>query len=210
MTIDTLYVHSLDTLYVHSRDTVFVVPDQATQHYIDILEKTNSQLSLWWNPYGVFIGALGVLFAIAAIIGSLIVVNIIRTYRRELALFSEKGEEGLKVLFDDFKTRSNLALEQLKNKEEHAPPGDKPLIQEEIKEVTKNLKTIDAYKFKRRRFANKPSDIKTNFWRMALGTQEPLMPLKDNLSTHEPSPILPKDDLKKGEGLKDKGSKKDD
>jgi hypothetical protein len=36
----------------------------ATKNLIEILDKTNQQISLWSNPYGVFIAALGVLFTI--------------------------------------------------------------------------------------------------------------------------------------------------
>src|SRR3989344_412311 len=39
----------------------------STQNYIEILEKTNQQLSLWYNPYGLMIGVLTLLVALLAI-----------------------------------------------------------------------------------------------------------------------------------------------
>lgn len=47
--------------------------DPVQQQYLDILEKTNQQLSLWWNPYGLMIGALGVLFAVLAIFAAILI-----------------------------------------------------------------------------------------------------------------------------------------
>jgi DNA-directed RNA polymerase subunit RPC12/RpoP len=45
-----------------------IVGSQAhSKEYDQLLEKTNNQLSLWWNPYGVFIAFIGVLFAVLAI-----------------------------------------------------------------------------------------------------------------------------------------------
>lgn len=40
----------------------------STQNYIEILEKTNQQLSLWYNPYGILIGVLTLLLAFLAIL----------------------------------------------------------------------------------------------------------------------------------------------
>jgi hypothetical protein len=41
--------------------------EELDRHYVSTLEKTNSQLSLYLNPYAIFIAALGVLFTAGAI-----------------------------------------------------------------------------------------------------------------------------------------------
>ncbi len=41
-----------------------------TQNYVAILEKTNQQLSLWYNPYGLMVGILTLVLGLAAIVVS--------------------------------------------------------------------------------------------------------------------------------------------
>src|SRR5216683_5279708 len=41
--------------------------------YVRLLERTNQQLSLWWNPYGIMVAALGALFAVLAIVAAFII-----------------------------------------------------------------------------------------------------------------------------------------
>lgn len=53
------------------------------QNYITLLERTNQQLSLWSNPYGIMIGILALLFALAAIIVSVYLWWNSREQRRE-------------------------------------------------------------------------------------------------------------------------------
>jgi DNA-directed RNA polymerase subunit RPC12/RpoP len=58
---------------------------QLSKQAISILEKTNEQLGLWWNPYGVLIGILGILFAVLAIAATVILFRQSREYRSILA-----------------------------------------------------------------------------------------------------------------------------
>ena len=54
-----------------NHDTIYITNnkiDSTTIYYQTILEKTNAQLSLWGNPYGLMIGALGVLFTCLTIL----------------------------------------------------------------------------------------------------------------------------------------------
>ena len=59
---------------IKKKDTIFLMKTvvekySADSNYLQILEKTNAQLSLWWNPYGVLIAAVGILIAVLAIAG---------------------------------------------------------------------------------------------------------------------------------------------
>lgn len=44
-----------------------ILNQKITENYLSILEKTNQQLSLWSNPYGVSVGILSLLIAVLAI-----------------------------------------------------------------------------------------------------------------------------------------------
>lgn len=77
--------------------------------YIVMLERTNSQLSLRWNPLGVFIGALGVLFTVLAI-GT--AVALYRQGRDYKLLLNEELAKYQKVL-NDFIADRKAQLELL-------------------------------------------------------------------------------------------------
>jgi DNA-directed RNA polymerase subunit RPC12/RpoP len=49
--------------------------------YVRLLERTNQQLSLWWNPYGVMVAVLAALFAVLAIVAAFIIFRQSREYR---------------------------------------------------------------------------------------------------------------------------------
>lgn len=66
------------------KDTVVIIQridDQTVKNYQQILEKTNEQLSLWSNPYGLFVGMLGVLFATLAIIAVFVLYRQSKEYK---------------------------------------------------------------------------------------------------------------------------------
>ncbi|MCX6715234.1 MAG: hypothetical protein NTX72_05490 [Candidatus Uhrbacteria bacterium] len=55
---------------------VSIPPDQyqaMLNNYSSIVEKTNQQLSLWFNPYAVMIASLGAMFTIGAIVVTVII-----------------------------------------------------------------------------------------------------------------------------------------
>src|SRR5437879_3003819 len=49
--------------------------------YMRLLERTNAQLSLWWSPYGLMVGALGALFAVLAIVAAIVIFRQSSEYR---------------------------------------------------------------------------------------------------------------------------------
>lgn len=66
------------------KDTVVILQrrdEQIIKDYQQILEKTNEQLSLWSNPYGLFVGMLGVLFAVLAIIAVFVLYRQSKEYK---------------------------------------------------------------------------------------------------------------------------------
>lgn len=77
-----------------------------TKDYIDILERTNNQLSLWWNPYGVMVGVLGVLFSIGAIGGTVILFRQSREHKEVIRASIDEYSE----LLDKFVTEKTNEL----------------------------------------------------------------------------------------------------
>ena len=65
------------------------------ERYIQILEKTNQQLSLWANPYGVMVGALAVLFTVLAIVAAVIIYRQSKDYKEKLQADREQYSKSL-------------------------------------------------------------------------------------------------------------------
>jgi DNA-directed RNA polymerase subunit RPC12/RpoP len=86
-------VQRSDTVYVLSRSQFDSLSGQLRQltqfnslseQYAAVLEKTNNQLSLWWNPYGVFVAMIGVLLTLLAIVVTFIIFRQSAGYRRTI------------------------------------------------------------------------------------------------------------------------------
>lgn len=102
------------------------------QNYIDILEKTNQQLSLWYNPYGVIVGALAVLFTILTIVAVVIIYRESREYKNKL----EADREFYKNKINEFLDSQKKIIEQ-RNK---IAEGVSQKIDNKLKEYKKKLK----------------------------------------------------------------------
>ena len=87
--------------------------DPVQQQYLDILEKTNQQLSLWWNPYGVMIGALGVLFAVLAIVAAVLLFRQSREFRVLLDTTVNEYRQILDGFISDKNAQIDLMKEQV-------------------------------------------------------------------------------------------------
>src|SRR5690606_18615284 len=75
-----------------------------------ILEKTNNQLSLWYNPFGVFIASLGVLFTVLAIVVAFVIYRQSQEHRRLV----EKSIRDHNVTFTNLITEHKNQLENSK------------------------------------------------------------------------------------------------
>src|SRR6266566_523410 len=78
--------------------------------YRDILEKTNEQLSLWSNPYGVMVGALGVLFTVAAVVVGFLIFRQGSDYRSLI----ERSIREYQGILNSFIEGHNKQIELLK------------------------------------------------------------------------------------------------
>ena len=103
---DTLH----SKLSTTTKDTVVIIQrtdDQTIKNYQQILEKTNEQLSLWSNPYGVIIAALGVLFAVLAIIAVFVLYRQSKEYKDLI----HKSLQEHKLALDKLIAEKNNQLE---------------------------------------------------------------------------------------------------
>ena len=88
---------------------------RADSLYLAILERTNSQLSLWWNPYGVMIAALGILFAILAIVAALILWRQGKEYRNLVEQMVQQSQAVLNAYLEE----KNVQLEAFRHDLSH-------------------------------------------------------------------------------------------
>jgi hypothetical protein len=95
---------------VIKKDTVIIiqriVDDSMTRNYQQILEKTNSQLSLLSNPYGLFVAMLGILFTVLTIIAAFIIYRQSKEYRELI----KKSLEEHKIALDKLIIEKNNQL----------------------------------------------------------------------------------------------------
>lgn len=77
--------------------------------YIALLEKTNQQLSLWSNPYGVLVGVLSFLVAFLAIAAAVIMYRQSKEYKE---IFNKAVQEYQKALQESIK---NIGTEAKKD-----------------------------------------------------------------------------------------------
>jgi len=89
--------------------------ERAESLYMSILEKTNSQLSLWWNPYGVMIAALGVLFTVGAISVTLLLFRQSSDYQRKIDQALENQQKILSAYMEEHRGH----LEELRSGVQH-------------------------------------------------------------------------------------------
>lgn len=111
-----------------------------TQLYLTLLEKTNQQLSLWSNPYGVLVAVLSFLVAFLAIVAAFILYRQSREYRElyQKALKEYEGalQENLKKTGIDAETKIQLFIDE-KTKEIETLSGD---TKKEAKKIISDLK----------------------------------------------------------------------
>ena len=94
-------------------DMEFIAPYNSStvpseyQHYIDILEKTNQQLGLWTNPYGLMVMVLTIL------VGFLAVGVTIAIFRQ-----SKENREEMEKLRLEIRTKADQQLTEAKERDE--------------------------------------------------------------------------------------------
>lgn len=129
------------------------VDQETLKAYQEILEKTNSQLSLWWNPYGILIALLGVLFTIFTIFAAVVIFfqgraakkllqDTLDNYSSILNEFvKEKNEE-----LEEKKQKLQLEIDTLKEEVNESSLDENKYIQKQIERLQKEITALDKRK----------------------------------------------------------------
>lgn len=145
----------LHSKLIVQKDTVLiirqVVEDNITKNYEQILEKTNNQLSLWWNPYGILISVLGILFTFLTIISAVIIYRQSKEHKELIKesiikyekILNQLIEEKNKQLKEIDSNLENLITDQ-KEKLKTADEENKKAINEVISKLQIQKESIDT------------------------------------------------------------------
>lgn len=104
--------------------------------YKNILEKTNQQLSLWFNPYALIVAILGIFFAILAIVAAVAIYRQSRDYKRKLKIDSDKYQEQ----FDKFLESQKKCGEEIAKKTDNLIARTEENIEEYKKKLASATK----------------------------------------------------------------------
>lgn len=152
------------TSKVDSLNNALNLLSNANQHYIDILEKTNNQLNIFLNPYVFLICALGVLFAIAAIISGFILFRQSNEYKKTLDDFWKKNQDrfdafmhskddqlkaqGIKLdkAYNDRISKIDVEIDKMKRIAEKPQKPQDPQEIDEVKKANELIKELSSKK----------------------------------------------------------------
>jgi DNA repair exonuclease SbcCD ATPase subunit len=131
-------------------------------NYASIVEKTNQQLSLWYNPYGIIIASLTALITVGAIVATILIYRSSTEYKKQIKNFiseqdklstnrMEKFDKSWKEREEKasrYETALNKLIDQYKDKLEKIGSENKDelqKIQETIDELNKSKASLGAY-----------------------------------------------------------------
>jgi hypothetical protein len=193
--------------------------DPVSQQYLEILEKTNSQLSLWTNPYGLMVGALALLFTVLTIIAVWITYRQSQDFKAQLqstidgysTLIDElmNGyEKKFKALSQDFEERTKKQIDELEERKAKSVSQDEiDKINERINEVQDRQETMKASfdlgpspslarKLKReaslQSFIDNATDAHTKRWRKIVRNGEEMLKCSRHGIEFKPEQMCPK------------------
>lgn len=116
------------------------------KNYVEILEKTNQQMSLWWNPYGIMVATLGALFAVLAVIAAVILWRQGSDYRKMIDKSIGEYKKILDALVTDkidaMEKRLNDSIEVERQRLVSANSEQKDTIEEKIREMEEKKNQI--------------------------------------------------------------------
>ncbi len=121
---------------------------QILNNYISILEKTNQQLSLWHNPYGVAIGILTLLIAVIAIVVAYALWRHSKEERDRINQFFSEQEKIIKEKNENVQKIEGKLNELIKEYEKQlkdTKTRNKKEIQKIIDDLKKEKASIGSY-----------------------------------------------------------------
>ncbi|OHB18515.1 MAG: hypothetical protein A2854_00075 [Parcubacteria group bacterium RIFCSPHIGHO2_01_FULL_56_18] len=118
----------------------------STQNYIELLEKTNQQLSLWYNPYGFLVGILTLLITLLAILFTYILWRQGAEYKKTFESFLDERrrfiESEIKKSIEIGEINVNGLIEQWQNKMESLNGETKIKAEAELEKLKKIRESI--------------------------------------------------------------------
>lgn len=161
--------------------TISTAPDQyqvILNNYASIVEKTNSQLGLWTNPYGIMVGILTLMVAVIAIV---VAWYIWKNSKEQKELFAEvlvKYQKSLDEQAALFIEKKKLEIDKTIQEFEKL----KQSVTEEKK--IEFQKVIDEYRKEKEKIYDEPVNVKydyNDYSQSFLAVNQMLSPIK---STH--------------------------
>ncbi|MDD3262479.1 MAG: hypothetical protein PHR61_01425 [Candidatus Absconditabacteria bacterium] len=101
------------------------------KEYIAVLEKTNESLSMRFNPYGIMISSLSVLFTAGAIIAAVMIFRQSEDYKKQLKKNQDNYESSLKLFLEG----QEKIIKENNKKHEEIIESNKALIKEYKKKL---------------------------------------------------------------------------
>lgn len=139
--------------FMNTTTTIQSIPNQyeiVMNNYAEIVERTNQQLSLWTNPYGLMVGLLTFLIAFLAIVVSFLLWKYSHDQKVRVEEFFSRQEKNIKEkaeIFDNMlKERDERARkyeESFNNLIQEYQGKLKNVNKENKKEIERLEKTID-------------------------------------------------------------------
>ena len=132
--------------------------DVATNTYIAILEKTNQQLGLWSNPYGIMVMVLTILVALLAISFAYILWRQGKEYREVFKSFLEEQKKIACEKTAEMIVEAKMAIDQQIHEGEEKMVTlhgeEKAEFEKEIEDLKMKKKSLDTAEDKRQAIAS--------------------------------------------------------
>ena len=118
----------------------------ADSAYIALLERTNQQLGLWTNPYGVLIASLAALFTFLTIAAAFLLYRQSREHDQRIEKFLTKAQSVLDALVDQTKIQTSSAIADLQQSLSKIGPGEeKQKLEKRIDRLQEFVNTLPTH-----------------------------------------------------------------
>jgi len=144
------FVLIFDIFIFENNHILLIMPSetQILNNYVSILEKTNQQLSLWYNPYGVAIGILTLLIAVIAIVVAYALWRHSKEQRDRINQFFIEQEKIIKEKNENVEkveAKLNELIKEYEKQLKDTKTRNKKEIQKIIDDLKKEKASIGSY-----------------------------------------------------------------
>lgn len=129
------------------RAQVHLLQDKQMQQYLSVLEKTNQQLSLWFNPYAIVIASLAVMFALLTIFASVIIYRQSKDYKERLDALVASYKAVLDKFVKEWQAKLSEIDKEIEGRQAQlssAGEAQKKSIEEEIAKLKAEKDSVNS------------------------------------------------------------------